>query len=95
MLSCKRMFNDFNIRTTDSILKTISVMNENAQQSNRPFRNFRNDYVIVTCCHQGMICLSREQLALGAVTSETDRLTDLKEAKFTEFVSSSYCIYFL
>ena len=53
-------------------------MNENAQQSNRPFRNFCNDYVIVTCCHQGRICLSREQLALGAVTSETDRLTDLK-----------------
>ena len=30
------------------------------------------------------------RLAQAAVTSETDRPTDLKEAKFTEFVSSSY-----
>ena len=54
----------------------------------RPFRNFR--YVIVTCCHYARICLSREWLAQTAVTSETGRPTDLKEARFTEFVSSSY-----
>ena len=56
----------------------------------RPFRNFLNDYVIVTCCHYGRICLSRERLGQAAVTSETDGPRDLKEAKFTEFVSSSY-----
>ena len=44
--------------------------------------------ITVTCCHYGRICLSRERLAQAAVTSETDRPTDLKEAKFTEFVSS-------
>ena len=56
----------------------------------RPFRNFRNDYVMITCCHYGRICLLRERLAQAAVTSEPDRPTDLKEAKFTQFVSSSY-----
>ena len=56
----------------------------------RLFRNFRNDDVIVTCCHYGGTSLLRERLAQVAVTSETDRPTDLKEAKFTEFVSSSY-----
>ena len=56
----------------------------------RSFHNFCNDYVIVTCCHYGRISFLRERLAQAAVTSETNRPTDLKEAIFTEFVSSSY-----
>ena len=54
----------------------------------RPFWDFRDHYVIATCCNYGRICLSREQLAQAAVASETDRPADLKE------VSNSYWIHF-
>ena len=56
----------------------------------RPFRNPRNRYVVATCCHYARICLSGERLAQAAVTSETGRPIDLKEAKHTKFVLSFF-----
>ena len=59
----------------------------------RPFRNFGNDYVIVTCCLYGRICLSTKWLTQAAVTSETDRTKLLQCTERRVFSTTKHSKY--